>query len=124
MRLYGSLNNYIEMYRKRTALSQEELAVLMAVENGWSVSRFERGERIPTLEGLIALEIVYEQPIQKIFAGVAEGVRENIAVRAAALLESTSDAKVDQRLAKKLAVLSRLAHEEDIQFIPTCEDDN
>lgn len=112
------------MYRKRTALSQEELAVLMAVENGWSVSRFERGERIPTLEGLIALEIVYEQPIQKIFAGVAEGVRENIAVRAAALLESTSDAKVDQRLAKKLAVLSRLAHEEDIQFIPTCEDDN
>ena len=95
----------------------------MAIDNGWSVSRFERGERIPNLEGLIALEIICEQPIQKIFAGVAEGVRENLTVRAAALLESTSDAKVDQRLARKLAVLSRLASDEDLHFIPTCEDE-
>lgn len=124
MRLFGSLNNYIEMYRKRTALSQAELAVLMAVENGSTVSRFESGERTPTLEGLIALEIICEQPIQKIFAGVADGVRENIGVRAAALLESTSDAKADQHLATKLSVLSRLAREDDVQFIPTCEDDN
>ena len=98
--------------------------MLMGVENGSSVSRFERGDRIPSLEGLIALEIICEQPIQKIFGGVAEGVRDNIAVRAAALREGTSDAKVDQRLATKLAALARLSREEDIQFIPTCEGEN
>lgn len=121
MQLYGSLNNYIEMYRRRAALSQTELAVLLGADGPGSVSRIEKGTRIPTLEELLALEVISEQPIQKLFAGVAEGVTENLSVRAAALLESTTDARPDPRLARKLAVLSRLARQDDVQFIPTWE---
>lgn len=121
MQLYGSLNNYIEMYRRRSALSQTELAVLIGADGPGPISRMEKGDRIPTLEELLALEVICEQPIQKLFAGVAEGVSDNLAVRAAALLEGTSDARPDARLARKLEVLSRLARQDDVQFIPTWE---
>lgn len=123
MRLYGSLNNYIEMHRTRAALSQAELATLIAVDGPTAIFRIEKGTRIPTLEELLALEIVFGQPIQKLFAGIAEGVSDTVAARAAALLEGTSDARPDARLSKKIEVLSKLARQDDVQFIPTWEPD-
>ena len=121
MQLYGSLNNYIEMHRKRAGLSQAELATLIAVDGPTAIFRMEKGTRIPTLEELLALEIVSGQPIQKLFAGIAESVSDNVAARAAALLENTSDARIDERLTRKLEVLSKLARQDDVQFIPTWE---
>ena len=78
MKLYGSLDNYIEMHRERVGLSQAELSLLIAVEGRASVSRYELGLRSPNLETLLALEVIFEQPIREIFAGVAERVRDSV----------------------------------------------
>lgn len=123
MKLYGSLDNYIQMHRERVGLSQADLSLLISVEQRGSVSRYEQGLRFPNLETLLALEIVLGQPIREIFAGVTERVRDNVTARARALLEDLDDAPNKETLLK-LECLSRLAHPDDLHVEPLWEDQN
>lgn len=77
--------------------------------------------RHPDLETLVALEVVLGQPIQELFAGVTERVREKVAQRAQALLESLDDTPSKEGVLK-LETLSKLAHPDDERIIPTWED--
>ncbi len=120
MKLYGSLDNYIKMQRQRAGLSQAELSLLIAVEQRASVSRYEQGLRFPNLETLLALEMVFDQPIRHLFAGVAERVEENVTSRARTLLESLDD-KPSKETTLKLELLSKLAHPDEHHVIPIWE---
>ncbi len=120
MKLYGSLDNYIKMHRKRVGLSQAELSLLIAVEQRSAVSKYEEGLRHPNLESLLALEIVLGQPARDLFAGVAERVTEDVMSRARTLLESL-DNTPSKEMAAKLEVLSRLAHPDEHHVIPIWE---
>jgi transcriptional regulator with XRE-family HTH domain len=55
------LPNYLKMHRKQHALAQHELAVLLGCENGSKVSRYERGQRAPTISSIMAYEIVFRE---------------------------------------------------------------
>jgi transcriptional regulator with XRE-family HTH domain len=70
------------MYRKRSGLTQAELAVLLGCAHGSKVYRYEHGVRIPTLETIIAFEIVFRVPLSALFAGTYEKVRGEVRVRA------------------------------------------
>lgn len=120
MKLYGSLDNYIQMHRERVGLSQAELSLLIAVDHRSSVSRYEQGLRFPGLESLLALEIVLGQPIAKLFAGIAERVGENVTSRARTLLESLDDTP-SREMSLKLELLSRLVRPDDVRIVPTWE---
>src|SRR5215831_8562599 len=109
MPLYGPLHNYIEVHRERSGLSQAELAFLIGIGDGSSVSRYELGERTPNLESMLALEFVFAQPMRRLYLGVADGVRESVRSRARTLLESLGDTPSNE-LALKLDVLSRLVN--------------
>jgi len=122
MRKYGSLDNYIQMHRQQVGLSQDELSFLIAVEQRGSVSRYEQGLRFPNLETLLALEIVLNQPVRELFAGIAERVGDNVESRARALLESLTDDNPSKELALKLELLSRLVHPDDHQIVPIWEE--
>lgn len=112
MMLYGSLNNYIATHRRLSGLSQDELAVLLGLENGAAVGRYENAVRLPELRALLAFEIVLDEPLQALFAGEAEYVRREVRARAKALLEGATD-KPSEKNAQKLQTLDRLAHLED-----------
>ena len=122
MKLYGSLDNYIQMHRERAGLSQVDLSLLIAVEKRSSVSRYEQGLRFPNLETLLALELVLGQPIRELFAGVNERVEEDVSSRARTLLESLDD-KPRKGLVKKIEILSRLAHFDEHLVVPIWEGD-
>ena len=117
MQNYGPLDNYISTHRRMAGLSQEELAVLMGNELRESIGRYEQGVRRVDLHGALALEIIMDEPLQYLFAGVSEKVRADVARRAKALLEGMTD-KSSARNAQKLTTLDRLAHLEDENFIP------
>jgi transcriptional regulator with XRE-family HTH domain len=120
MKLYGSLDNYIQMHRQRLGLSQADLSLLIAIEQRSSVSRYEQGLRFPNLETLLALEMVLGQPIRELFAGVAERVEESVGSRARTLLESLDD-KPRKDLVVKIEALSRLAHFDEPRIVPIWE---
>ena len=121
MKLYGSLDNYIQMHRERVGLTQNDLAFLIGIEERSAISQYERDLRLPTLDKLLALEIVFGETIQNLFAGIAERLRETVASRAATLLESLDDTP-SRELALKLELLSKLARPDDPSIIPLWED--
>ena len=51
------LQNYLRTYRKRSGLSQDEVAFLLGCQTGAKVSRYEPFARKPSLETLFAYEV-------------------------------------------------------------------
>ena len=79
------LPNYWRTYRKRSALTQQELATLLGSAYGSKVSRYERDTRLPTLETLIAYEILFKVPWRELLPGEYNRVYQQIRQRAQAL---------------------------------------
>ena len=80
------------MFRKRSGLSQPELARLLGCKEGSKVSRYERGDRFPSFDALLAYEIVFRETTQRLFAGVSHRARAEIKKRARTLFREL-DAK-------------------------------
>ena len=89
--------------------------MLLELESGASIDRYEGG-RAPELRKIIALEVVFDEPMQWIFAGIADVVRARVAARARALLENTTD-KMTAENAQKLETLGRLARVDEEDFM-------
>jgi transcriptional regulator with XRE-family HTH domain len=103
------LNNYLRTYRKRTGLSQDEVAFLLGVQCGTKVSRYERSSRTPGLESVLAYELVFSVPARRLFAGVFRKVETVTIRRAKALIRRLSPATRSPLAARKLELLQAIA---------------
>ena len=91
-------------------MSQEEVAFLLGVSGARKdvkVSRDEQAARIPTLETALAYQVIYGKPIDRLFAGLYEGVAKKIAERAR-ILGHRKDISGDKL---KSQVLTNLRHQ-------------
>ena len=53
------LENYVRTYRKRSGLTQREVAFLVGCRNGAQVSRYEKRRRLPPLRTALACEAAF-----------------------------------------------------------------
>jgi hypothetical protein len=83
----GRLPNYLLSHRKRTALSQTEVAFLLGVKSGAKVCRHERFTLEPGLQSALAYEAIYQRPISDLFPGLVEKVRGDVNARVKILKE-------------------------------------
>lgn len=60
-------NLFLWQARKRSGLSQKAVAFLLGHKFTDDLSRYERGQRIPTLPTALKLEIIYHAPIRLLF---------------------------------------------------------
>jgi DNA-binding XRE family transcriptional regulator len=116
MKPYGSLNNYISKHRKMSGLSVQELADLLDVHRN-KIAAFEDQAAMPTLVQAIALELIFHEPVQQMFAGVSQQMRVLIAARARHLLSRQEDQTTTEN-AGKLEILGSLAHIDEEEFTP------
>ncbi len=63
------LPTYLRTYRKRTGLTQSEVAYIVGV-NRSDLWQYEMSRREPSLRVLLALQILYRIPIRKLFVGL------------------------------------------------------
>src|SRR5437879_2031593 len=56
------LENYLRTYRKRSGLTQREVAFLVGCRNGAQVSRYEKRRRLPPLRTALACEAAFGVP--------------------------------------------------------------
>ena len=113
--MFHKLENYLRTYRKRTGLSQREIAYLLGCQDGNTASRYERSAREPGLQIVLAYEVCFRVPPWELFAGVYERVAQRIAKRARALSEQVAKEQPsplrDQKLAALKAMVSPTACE-------------
>jgi len=103
------LTNYLRTHRRRTGLSQSDVAALLGARSGALVSRHETGERRPVLRTAIAYEIVLGISIRRIYAGIHSKLATNVRVRATRMLvrleERPRTALRDQKMASIRRIL-------------------
>ena len=75
------LENYLRTYRKKSGLTQREVAFLLGCQNGAQVSRYERRRRLPPLGTAFAWEAIFGVPAAELFAGLRENIGEDIKKR-------------------------------------------
>ena len=80
------LSNYLRSYRKRTGLSQDDVAFLMGVESGAKVCRYERFARVPNLRTAFAYEVIFDTPASELFGGCYQQIEKQVTQRAIRLL--------------------------------------
>ena len=81
MPTHQSLQNYLRTYRKKSGLTQRDVAFLLGCQNGAQVSRYEKRRRLPPLQTALACEAVFGIPVSELFAGLREKVGKEIEKR-------------------------------------------
>ena len=80
------LENYLRMHRKKSGLTQSEVAFLLGCQSGAKVCRYERRNRRPGLETVFACEFIFHTPASELFAGMRDRARRSVQRRARRLL--------------------------------------
>lgn len=60
-------NRFLLQARKRSGLSQKTVAFLLGRKFTDEISRYEAGQRVPTVQTALKLEIIYRVPIRLLF---------------------------------------------------------
>jgi DNA-binding XRE family transcriptional regulator len=79
--------NCVRTHRRRWALTQDELAALIGIESRTGISRIEQGERLPSLEYALALEVLFGIAPRTMFPQFYLEVEETVMRRALNLYE-------------------------------------
>ena len=109
----SQLPNYLRAERKRLALSQADVAVLLGAESGAKVCRYERFAREPSLQTALAYEAIFQTSVSELFAGLYQNAERQVAARARALGRKTEGLKPTRQTLRKQAILAAIAACED-----------
>jgi transcriptional regulator with XRE-family HTH domain len=60
-------SSLLALRRKRLGYEQKQLAVLLGHKNTYQISRYETGQRVPSLKEAIKLSLLYGVPIRTLF---------------------------------------------------------
>ena len=81
------LLSYLRTHRKRSGLTQKELAFLVGVKSDTQLSRFERLKRLPPTEVFIALMIIFKKGPEELIPDVYDRLLKLIHLRSRNLHE-------------------------------------
>ena len=70
--------NNLWKYRKIAGLKQKEVAHFLDIKNISQISRWEKGERCPSLKNAFKLSAIYSRPIEDLFPGLYETIKRDI----------------------------------------------
>jgi transcriptional regulator with XRE-family HTH domain len=107
-----SLFNLLLKYRKRSALSQEEVAFLLGVQSGAKVCRYERFLREPGLRTALAFEALFDCPISELFPRLFAKAQKEVKVRAKKLEQKSFHGSSTRLIARKRQALREIVSRE------------
>ena len=104
--------NYLRVYRKKSHLTQADIAYLMDAEEPSSLSRRESGQRQPTIKMLLTYHVLFNIPITQFFPIELAHLKQRIIHRIRDLittLETTHSVNDRKRILTLQAILTRLS---------------
>lgn len=88
------LVNYVRVHRQKAGLSQGELGQVLGYRDSDSVARHEQFKSVPPLLIAIGYEIIFQESVTDIFAGLRYAVEQAIEQRLAELETELRDKTV------------------------------
>lgn len=104
--------NYLLTYRKRSALSQEEVAYLLGSRSGAKVCRYERFFREPGLQTALAYEVIFDRSVSELFPALFEKAQMEVRARAKKLEAKASGVNSTRLAARKREALASILSRE------------
>ena len=77
--------NFLRLYRKRSPLTQSDIAYLLGLPDDSNISRYEKGQREPGIEFLLVYHLLFNATIESFFEYQSAEVRANLLQRIEAL---------------------------------------
>jgi transcriptional regulator with XRE-family HTH domain len=74
----GPIASYLRTLRRRSGLSQRQLAEILGSVSAAQVSRHERGVSIPNLLTALEYEAIFLTPISEMFPGLFHAVKDGV----------------------------------------------
>lgn len=102
------LNNYLYAHRKRSGLTQKDIAYLLGHYDGNQVSRHERSRQKPSLIAAFAYQAIFGVPVEELFPGLYRDIKAEINRRADLLSKELKTAAPKPKASRKLAVLRNI----------------
>jgi transcriptional regulator with XRE-family HTH domain len=104
--------NLLRARRKRSALSQREIAFLLGAHNGSKVSRYEQLTREPELKTALAYEVIFKCPVSELFPGLFKKVKAVVQERAKVLAKRALQGNSKSLLAQKRKSVANIINQE------------
>ena len=105
------LENYLKTYRRKSGLTQREVAFLLGWKNGAQLSRYEKRHTLPPLRTALAYQAIFKIPVAQLFAGVRNSLDQDISTRVdtlvASLQEKNEQGRPRRQTTRKLCWLSQ-----------------
>lgn len=102
------LTTYLRTYRRRSGLSQEEVAFLLGTASGTTVSRHEGGNRQPVLETGLAYEIIFGTSVRELYLGLYRKMEKRVQPRARRLLDTLLAQTAAPKRDRKIILLKQV----------------
>lgn len=83
--MQSPVHGYLRTHRRKWALTQKELAFLLGRKSSTQVSRLEKGKRIPSMDIVLACEVLFGLTPRSFFPKLYADIEEIVLVRAAML---------------------------------------
>ena len=112
------LQNYLLTCRRRTGLSQADVAFLLGSNRETTISRHESFQRLPEFYLACGYEVIYRAPVRDLFAGHFRAREVEIRKRAEVLLKRLEADPRGPRVAEKRAALAEIAGTELEIIVP------
>jgi transcriptional regulator with XRE-family HTH domain len=99
--------NYLKTFRKRWALSQDELGALLGSGSDLkrcSIYRLEEGARSPTIRAALACEIIFDVPAGRLFPDLFSEI-ESVVVGRAERMHRALEGQTDEKANRKRELL-------------------
>jgi transcriptional regulator with XRE-family HTH domain len=107
-------HNFLRIVRKRTQLTQVDIASILKVSDFANVSRWEQGHKTPNVEMLLAYHLIFGVPIESLFERQKHELKEvivpRIRERISYLKTLNADPKMDSRIRFLSSVVERLTN--------------
>lgn len=114
----SSVGTYLRFLRRKSGLTQRQLAQVVGTVTRNQVSRHERSVAAPTLIAAFGYQVVFQEPISDIFPGlyhtVATSVEERLGELEAEFGKSTRKGRSALPIARRLEWLSERKNPEVI----------
>lgn len=99
--------NYLRTYRKQSHLQLSDIAFLADTSDSSALSRYEKGERCPSLPILLLYHLLFDVPIEQLFDLQLHELKKVLVTRITDLIDMIESLDTS---AKNIARISFLQH--------------